>query len=181
MDIERLKKVSSQILKGSELSSEQGIYGGKVILFEGEKILVYDSYDIAEMANDSRFNRYFKKHPQQLLYLWEEYAENDTEKKEWKKYVYTFSLKKWLVDNFDKFTSGRYKNSPYREEILKNLQDDPISKMELFTGGDIGKLSTHLYQFFNLPEMIADLQEMMESRIYEYDGFYFLPMVELPE
>jgi len=181
MDIEKLKEVSGRILKGSEISSERGIYNGFIILFENEKILVYDSYDTAEKANDLRFRRYFEKHPQQLIYLWEEYASDNAEKEEWKKYIDADALGEWLTDNFDKFTSGRYKNSPYREEIFKNLKSDPVSKMEMFAGGDIGRLSTYLHQFFDLSEMIPYLQEMMESRIYEYDGFYFLPMVELPE
>ena len=155
-------------------------HDGLAVEWEGEKIAIFEDYKSAEKFNDKQFWYYFNRNPQQIIYLWEAYH-TEIEKDNWKNFVNTKKLGGWLVRRFDHFTKGRYKSSPYRDRILAEIIDSPLEHLILYVEGDIAKLSIQLRDFLDMRGLTTELQDAMESRVYEHGGYYMLPLIELPE
>jgi hypothetical protein len=144
-----------------------------VYKYDEDRILVSDSYSDLERFIDRRFSRYFNEEPQQALYLFG--YDSD-----WKQFVNKGLLTEWLTSNFDKFTSGRFIHSEYKDLSIVDIKNDPVNCLIVYCDGDMAKVSEVIYPFLT-DDFIPELMVKMDAQIFEHYEHYFALMVDLPK
>lgn len=167
----------NKILDGSEYAGKLAFLDHKAEIYKwgDDKIAVFDDFDDAYSFILDKFDTYFRENPQQIIYLYRKYVDENG----WRKYVDENKLYEWLSENYDRMTKGAF--GKYKEVMLSEIKSAPLDNLIIFTKGDQGKLSETLYTFMDIDALASELAEAMESRVYEHDGVFMVPLVQLPQ
>lgn len=166
-----LKEVVSIVLPGASIINYS--YGNGTIEYNDSKIFVFNEYKKAEKFRDSTLKKFFNDHKNMLLKMFSDYSkrENVFEMVDQEK------MFKFFEDNYDKIIGNSFSHSN-KVLVLSEIRKNPLDFV-LSLGNDDEEISEFLFPFVNLNEVVDEIAEGMEFRVYEHGNYFFVPEVKL--
>lgn len=171
-----VEEEAKQVLRGCEILGKDTTdenYPRYVVQYEGSKIFIFETYEIAQKFIDTTLKKFLKEHPQNVIPMFRKYLKPE--------YIKDFfseeKLFSYIKSKYDEMVGNQFSKFN-KEQVLEEIKKSPFAFLKAITENE-AQLSAFIFPVLDLDDVVEALADGMEFRVYEHGSFYYVPEVKL--